>query len=289
MPWTNYHTHSHYCDGAGAPVLYAQAARQAGMRAMGFSSHAPVPYETDWTMPPERLDEYLREIEDLRKKMAGHIDIFAGLEIDYLPGIMGPTSEHFNDLGLDYRIGSIHFLHRPESQEPWTIDNTVAELTNGIVRDYGGRARDAVEEYYRRIGDMARHHRPDIVGHLDLIKKNNSANRYFSQDDAWYRRAVFAALKAIAESGAIVEINTGGIARGKIDDLYPSGWILERCRDLAIPITLNSDCHRPEQIAACFSQAARRLRDMGFEVLHTLGDDGWRPVAFGPEGLGDGK
>ena len=89
----------------------------------------------------------------------------------------------------------------------------------------------------------------------------------------------------IAASGVVVEVNTGGIARGKIPDLYPSGWILERCLALDIPITLNSDCHGSEHVAGLFPETAARLRAMGFDTLHVLREGIWSPVAFDEHGL----
>ena len=55
-------------------------------------------------------------------------------------------------------------------------------------------------------------------------------------------------LKKIAETDCIVEVNTGGIARKKISSLYPSTWILDMCKHLKIPLTLNSDAHKPVKL-----------------------------------------
>ena len=59
--------------------------------------------------------------------------------------------------------------------------------------------------------------------------------------------------------GCIVEVNTRGLYSGKCLDLYPSQWILERMHALDIPITLNSDSHRGEEITAGYAFAARML------------------------------
>ena len=84
MILTNYHTHSDFCDGEGPLSGYAEAAFAKGFKALGFSSHSPVPYENDWTMQHARFDEYLKTAESLKKEWAGRLEIYTGMELDYL-------------------------------------------------------------------------------------------------------------------------------------------------------------------------------------------------------------
>ena len=90
MNWTNFHTHSHYCDGEGNLEDYIRKAIDKKMFAIGFSSHAPVDFKSYWHMEKTRLDEYLKEISDLQDKYSKDIRIYSGLEVDYIPGIIGP-------------------------------------------------------------------------------------------------------------------------------------------------------------------------------------------------------
>jgi len=82
---TNYHQHSFYSDGQGTLEDYVQAALVAGLESMGFSDHAPVSFLTDWTMPLERLTAYRTQIEALKATYGHRIELYAGLELDYLP------------------------------------------------------------------------------------------------------------------------------------------------------------------------------------------------------------
>ena len=56
-------------------------------------------------------------------------------------------------------------------------------------------------------------------------------------------------LQRISKLGTIVEVNTRGIYRAKTKDHYPSDQVLKRCFELNIPIQINSDCHKPEEVA----------------------------------------
>ena len=52
---------------------------------IGISSHAPLPFTTEWTMRPERLSEYIAEVDGLRRTYQGRITVLTGAELDYLP------------------------------------------------------------------------------------------------------------------------------------------------------------------------------------------------------------
>ncbi|MCD6386637.1 histidinol-phosphatase [Candidatus Sumerlaeota bacterium] len=285
MGWTNYHTHCHFCDGEAEPEAYVQSALRQGLLALGFSSHAPLPFPTHWTMDPGRLDDYLSTIRALQKKYADKLPIFLGLEIDYIPGVISPGDARFQALGLDYIIGSVHFFGSALDGLYPTIDGTEEEFLKGINGIFKGNIRLAVESYYQNVRSMVQMSTPDIIGHLDIIKKNNKQSKYFSEDETWYRQTVSDTLTTIAESNAIVEVNTGGIARKRTDSTYPSPWILERIRELNIPITLSSDVHSPELITGLFRETATLLLDIGFTHLYVLTPTGWQPRPFSPEGV----
>ena len=47
---TNYHSHSLYCDGRASMEDFVRFALSEGFTSYGFSSHAPLPFSTAWTM-----------------------------------------------------------------------------------------------------------------------------------------------------------------------------------------------------------------------------------------------
>ena len=83
------------------------------MSSIGFTSHAPVPFKTDWTMDPKDLPGYLAEINRLKAEYRGKIEIYLGLEVDYLPEFPEARLDRFT--GLDYVIGSIHYMRADNS------------------------------------------------------------------------------------------------------------------------------------------------------------------------------
>ncbi|MDO8685296.1 MAG: histidinol-phosphatase [Clostridiales bacterium] len=312
MRLSNFHTHCYLCDGQGTPKQYFNAAISQKLCTLGFSSHAPLPFDTSWTMDELRLQKYLKEIRELkdRKKFfqkdnkkdnkdnnIGHIDrekytdkntdidfyaetdidIKIGLEIDYISGVTAPSDKKWRELDLDYCIGSVHFLglYSNDGSEYWTVDGPDEMLDKGIRENFGGDNRGMVELYYRLLAEMAQLGGFDFVGHFDLVKKNNANSKYFDENAGWYKKAATETLEVIAAKGLMLEVNTGGISRGYTKDFYPSVDLLKICKKLGIRIVLNSDAHMPEWITAFFPQALDAIREAGYRELYALGKNGW--------------
>jgi histidinol-phosphatase (PHP family) len=248
------------------------------MQWLGFTGHNVVPFQTDWTMPAQNLESYLREVRQAKSRYAGRVEIFLGIEADYIPGVTSPNHPRIRDLGLDFVLGSVHFVELPGGGHSWTVDGSRQELETGLARVYGGDIRALVERYYALVGEMAEETKPDIIGHFDVVKKNNKAGELFSEEAPWYQAAVRAALQAVARSGRIMEINTGGIVRNTSGALYPSEWILREARRLDIPVMINADAHRPGDIDGYFREAAALLRGLGFTTQRQLTSAGWVDV-----------
>ncbi|SRR5579884_152510 len=259
------HTHSSYCDGEAAMEDVVLTAIEKGIHHVGFSSHAPLPFETDWTMPPQDLDRYLAEAADLRQRYGDRITIRVGLEVDYVPHpeVADFQAHHVYARALDYRIGSVHFLG--DGYPPASFDGSEEEFRRILKQSYGGDMETMSANYYGRVAEMATQRCVDVIGHVDLIKRWNLNEQYFSGAEPWYRRQVEAALAAIAASGRLVELNTSAWRKG-LSEPYPSEWILARCRDLDIPIILSADAHAPDQLDFAYERAESLLSRLGIDA-----------------------
>ncbi len=271
----NYHTHTRHCDGKGAPDEFAEAALRKGMPRLGFSGHNVLPFPANWTMPSENLESYLRDVRQTKESYRDRLEVFLGMEVDYLPGITSPVDPAVRSLGLDFVIGSVHFIAAADGSYSWTVDGLAEEFEAGLRESFAGDVRALVERYYERIAEMARLAAPDIVGHFDVVKKNNHGGRWFSEEAPWYRTAYRAALESVARSGSILEINTGGVVRKTSGALYPSALVLREVRELGIPVIVSADAHTPEHIDGHFRETVRLLRELGFQSQRQLTSRGW--------------
>ncbi len=285
-PLFDYHSHSRFCDGRGDLGEYAESALSRGLAHFGFSGHAPCPVASEWHMRSGDLRLYLQEARAIAGRLAGRIEVLVGLEADYIPAVSSPR--RIRDANnLDFVIGSVHYLERLADGRPWTVDGPAEELRVGIRESFGGDARAAVRRYYALVAAMVAADRPDVVGHIDLIRKNNDG--LFDTGAGWYRDAVEEALAAAAESPCVVEINTGAISRGYRVGLYPADDVLASMARRRIPVTLSSDAHRPQDVAAHFPAALGALARAGYRECWSFSRAGWTAVPLDSLGAGDQK
>lgn len=262
---SNYHTHCYYCDGIGAPKEYALEAIKRGFTSLGFSSHAPIIGEDEWTMKPERMEEYLRDIDSLKEEFKGRIKIYKGLEIDYLPG--ESRFIKYNSLGLDYSIGAVHMLWIEKIKEYLSVDSSLQECKKLV--EILGSVEAYCRFFYQTVRDAIDEGGFNILAHFDLIKKFNRGERFFTEDEPWYREEVCKTLDKIAETNIILEVNTGAIAKGYREVPYPSDWILKEAYSRGIRVCLNSDAHSTNKIDYFFTEALELIRGAGYTRLHT--------------------
>ncbi len=271
---TNYHTHSYYCDGIGAPEDYLREAAKRGLAALGFSSHAPVPFTTQWTMKQDNLQAYLRHINALKENGPADLQVYLGLEIDYLRDMSGPGL--FQDMGLDYTIGAVHMLGYSEEGRDLSVDGPDEEFEELYRIRYGEDIKRLVRDYYTLIAELLEQFTFDFLAHFDLVKKKNRHNRYFDENDRWYRTLAMDTLTLAAEKGIPLEINSGGISRGAIDSVYPSPWLLKEAHRLSIPIIISSDAHRPEHVDFYFEESGELCLEAGYRESLVLLNGTWQ-------------
>lgn len=274
MNWTNYHGHCNFCDGHGDPEDYVNLALQFHMSAIGFSSHAPVPFESFWNMPLDKLQDYLNEIHRLKTLYQEHIEIWCGLEIDYVDKVVSPSDNAFALANLDYTIGSVHYLNRFEDGTYWAIDGSFSSFRKGLELLYQGDIRKAVADYFEAQHLMLTNSNPDIIGHIDKIRMHNQTEFLFDENESWYQDSMYRLLEHISQKGCIVEINTKSFQKNGI--LFPDLKYLKRISELKIPLVINSDAHYPGDLISGFDFVVNRLRKEGIRDVAVLKQGEWR-------------
>lgn len=254
MPKTNFHTHTVWCDGRDTAEAVVLSAIEKGFSAIGFSSHMAFPESCDWQLKPELAMEYVGEIRSLRKKYASRIEVFCGGEADYIQGVTTPEKKRYAGMGLDYLIGSLHTVVAPGGGRV-SVDSSPELLAEGIDRCFGGNAGDFVRAYFAQQREMLKFDF-DILGHPDLVRKFNARHPYFDESAPWYLALLEECAEAIAESGKIVEVNTGAISRGWLDDAYPSPVFRTMLRKRGVRFILSSDSHTAGSVDCRFDRFA---------------------------------
>ncbi len=145
----NLHTHTHFCDGKNPPEEYVTKAIELGFHTLGFSGHAPVPFENHFAIKEEKLESYFQTIRNLKLKYKNSIQILLALEIDFIPGITKDFDEFRKQGDLDYVIGGVHLIRNNKQEGLWFIDGPLQEkYDEGLKTVFNGHARKGVEAYY---------------------------------------------------------------------------------------------------------------------------------------------
>lgn len=251
---TNYHTHSTWCDGKDSPEEVVRSAVAKGFAEIGFSSHSMLPEDsTDWVLTPDKAPAYAAEIRAVAERFAGSISVLCGVEADYVRGGARPDRGVYAPIAPDYVIGSVHFVVADDGCRV-PVDHSPDLLAEGIRGHFGGSAERFVRAYFEQEREMASRFDFDIVGHPDLVRKFNAKYRYFDEEAGWYREELERTADALAGSGKIVEVNTGAISRGWLDDAYPSAEFRRVLRKRGARFILSSDAHAADSLDCAFDR-----------------------------------
>ncbi|WP_282125724.1 histidinol-phosphatase [Marinifilum flexuosum] len=274
MKYFSYHTHSSYCDGKGDPEEYIKEGINLGMRAIGFSSHAPLNESVHWAMKSSNVQSYLNEISRLKEEYKSDIEVYLSLELDYIPGTTKPFKIWKNIADLDYTIGSVHLVKGDSNDEFWFLDGPDTNYSEGIQKLFHGDVEKAVSAYFHQVIEMIETQKPDVLGHIDKVKMNNKG-RFFEETESWYLNLLNKTLDTLEKSNCIVEVNTRGIYKKKSDKLFPDDYFLIECCKRNIPVTIGTDAHQPSELLSHFDETGKKLKQIGFKQVSVFHKGIW--------------
>ena len=235
MSFSNYHTHTVFCDGNDTPEHMVKRAIELGMVELGFSAHSDLCRD---------FEGYKRTIRDLKEKYRDKISILLGIEYDYYFDV--DTSDY------DYVIGGVHYLKK--SGKLLSLDISREGFLPLADDYYGGDIYALCEDYFETLTGVYEKTHCDIVAHFDLVTKYNRGNVIFDPSHPRYVKAADAALSALMKKPVIFEINTGVIARGYKDEPYPQMRFIDKILAGGCDTILNSDCHNADYLTESFEK-----------------------------------
>ncbi len=277
----NLHTHSIYSDGKSQPREIVEEAVRQGLTTLGFSEHSPLPFDNNFSVKSADMPKYVAEIAQLKAEFKGKIDIYCGLEADYLTGVSEPFAVTKEKYHLDYLIGGVHLVGQSANpDEIWFIDGPKWEVYDeGLQKFFDGDIRRAVRRFFDQSNEMIENEPFDIIAHFDKIKMHNR-DRYFHEDEPWYRKLALETLDLICKKGLVMEINTRGIYKKRYNGFYPSPWLMEEACKMHIPAIISADAHHFSEITLEFEAAENALKKAGYRSVVNFKDGKWIEVAF---------
>ena len=266
--YQNLHTHTTYVDGTLPPEAMIKAALKKGCGSIGFSEHSYVPFDKRYSMSPDAALDYVRELEALRIKYEGIVEVFIGLEHDYYTAV--PVE------GLDYRIGSVHYV---KNGGKYVVVDAGTEHQKQMADEYfSGDYYSMAEAYFATIADIVGKTNADIIGHFDLIAKYNFGGILFDEMHPRYIASALGAMDEILKNRKLFEVNTSMMYRFNKPEPYPSVFLLKELRMRGGEVILSSDSHDAESICYKFDDMLELLKACGFKHIKRLTKDGFIDV-----------
>ena len=260
------HCHSTMCDGKNTLQDMASAACAQGLTTLGFTGHSYTQRDREYCMSPSRTAQYKATIAKLKTEYKGKVDILCGIEWDIL-------SED-KRTGYDYWIGSAHHLYGKNTGKYYEIDFRPQDLWDCINDDFDADPLAAVEAYFAEVEKVAAL-KPDILAHIDLIKKLNANGEFFDEESPRYKAAALKALQAAKDNDCLLEVNTGGVYRGYRKDFYPGAWLLGEWQKMGGKVIITSDSHDINSLTFSFDEAAAAIKAAGFTSVQVLTGNGF--------------
>lgn len=277
MPWFSYHGgHSgEFCGHAkGKLEPVVQRAIEAGFTHYGLSEHCPRYRDQDLYsdeqargMTPASLlaafRAYIAEAFTLRERYADRIQVLVGFETERLPP--GDWLARMRELRalapFEYVIGSVH-----DVDGVWV--DYKREVTEQLAEQVGGRAR-LQARYFDDVADMVRALKPEVVGHIDLVRKFEGESASIDPS-AWPH--LEAALEAVRDAGSALDVNCGASRRG-LSPVYPLPAILKRAREMGVGVTLGDDGHGAHDVGVGLDGCMQAIAAAGYRELRYLARD----------------
>lgn len=222
----NYHTHTWRCHHAsGTEREYVESAIRGGLKVLGFSDHAPVPYRgyvSNVRMLPQQLEDYVTTILSLRDEYRDDIEIRLGLEAEYYPAYFEEQMELFSRFPIEYLLLGQHF-----------IGNEIGEPYSGEPDDSDER----LERYCSQSIEAMETGRYLYFAHPDLIWYTGSRKRYGQVMQRLCRKA--------KQLGVPLEINLHGL---RLNRNYPNPEFWRIAGETGNDVIFGSDAHAPEYV-----------------------------------------
>lgn len=265
----NLHIHTTYADGKDTPEQMVLTAMERGFDSIGFSEHCFNPYsKSNSQMLPHTEPDYKAEVRALKEKYKGKLDVFCGIELEFFCDV--DTDDY------DYVIGSVHYLNFDGNIQGF--DGDLQRVRTYLQEFCGNDPMVFARKYYETVARLPEKGRIDILGHFDLLTKNNEQGCFLDTSAKAYLDFGFETIGALKGKIPFFEVNTGAISRGYRTAPYPQTDFLRQFYACGFGAMITSDCHDRNYIDCYFEEARLLLAQAGFTTRWILTDDGFKEV-----------
>ncbi len=269
----DYHMHFEYGDyDATWAEGFFTAAKAHGLDEIGVSEHTHTfpefeqLYYDDLTLDASPVGEFQKvwlRTNKFKHTLKDYFDFMARLKENHAVKIgievcnfrnQSAVKKILDAWDFDYRIGSVHFL--------WGWGFDASKLIDEWSRH---DLRDVWAEYAAQVELLAASGNYDILGHPFNVRLFKHFPNF---DTTPYLERVADALK---RADMAVDVNTGTLYRYPVAEISPYADFMRLVAEYNLPVTINSDAHRPEDCGRFFEEAAAYVRSFGIKKIARFG------------------
>ncbi len=247
---------------------YCERALKIGLAQICFTNHCELDRERNdnfivFNTQRQSIDQHgierlLNEIHRCREKYGQDgLDIRAGIEIGYFPGVERQIEFIKNNVQVDFVLGSIHCLDHICIDSSKEFKKYFAEYP----------ARTMIENYYRAIYQLVSCDLFDAVAHLDVYKKYGID--YYGQEISFLPEdLLYSIFEKMKKNRTALEINTAGLRR--IKQIYPSEDVMKIAAKAGIDLlVIGSDAHSIDDLGKGLNDGYDYIRSFGYNEVCT--------------------
>ncbi len=268
MILADFHCHTTFVDGAHSAEEMVLSAIEKGMKTLGISEHAFVPFDPECSLSPKDTLAYRKEIQRLKEKYKGQIAVLCGIEMDYY--------SQDDVSAYDYVIGSVHYLK--VNGKTYSVDLSPQETLRCIEEAFGGDLYAYAKCYFEHVAELKNKWNPHIIGHFDLLTKFQERGIIFDTDNPVYEESARNAVLSL--SGCTFEVNTGAISRGYRKEPYPASVWLQCVFQNGGSVVLSSDSHHKDTLLYQFDNTKKTVISNGFDTAGFVDKNGISHIQF---------
>ena len=246
------HTHSHHSpDGSGSMETMVRSAQALGLDGIVFTEHAEW-YPGDDAYGYLDMPAYFEELRTVRASFEDEFAVLAGIELGNPHDFPDLVSVFLEAWPFDLVIGSVHWLDNMPGWQPEIFEQ-------GLAATY--------RRYFEEVIVMVENAEFDVLGHLDLVRRDSWELFHQALELEPYREAIDHVLRRVIDHGKGIEVNTSALRKG-LSEPVPGLDILRRYRELGGEILVfGSDGHRPEHVGYAFDVARDLALAAGFRRI----------------------
>ena len=262
------HTHTQFSVDSEADINACIArAAQLGLAAFAITDHCecnrwyPEDHYPGETVYPyfdfgTDFENSLSAVTELKEQWNGRLNLICGVEMGQATHDFRIAERIVSDKRLDFVLGSMHQL--PKTEDFCFID--YSQFTEAEIYDL-------CQRYFQEIYKLCKWGKFDVLAHLTYFLRYIKGGYGISVDISRFDEIIAESFRELIAKGKGIEINTSGLRQG-FGDTFPDLKYVKLFRELGGEIlSIGSDSHTVNDIAANVSDGAEIARAAGFTRL----------------------